>query len=195
MFNLNLENYSENVKSLPKDGQRIIGSIYNKLELEKDSSTGNTKEVPKEYIVVYQAYKPSIANYAVENQKLGGPDFSYSRMSWIKPNFLWMMYRCGWAEKLDQERVLTIWISKEVFESILENATFTSFQSKYFDSEMEWRKELEIKKVRLQWDPDHDYKGNKLERRAIQLGLKDEILENLVVLLKIFTQQGFQYED
>jgi hypothetical protein len=27
--------------------------------------------------------------------------------------------------------------------------------------------------VRLQWNPDHDPTGNKLERRALQLGLRD----------------------
>lgn len=45
-----------------------------------------------ETIVVYQAYRPSIGNYAIEHGRFGGPDFSLQRMSWIKPNFLWMMY-------------------------------------------------------------------------------------------------------
>ncbi len=31
--------------------------------------------------------------------------------------------------------------------------------------------------VRLQWDPDHHPSGAKLERRAIQLGLRGEVLE------------------
>jgi hypothetical protein len=31
--------------------------------------------------------------------------------------------------------------------------------------------------VRLQWDPDHSPFGHKEERRAIQLGLRGEILE------------------
>jgi hypothetical protein len=29
----------------------------------------------------------------------------------------------------------------------------------------------------VQWDPDHDPSGAKLERRAIQLGLRGEVLE------------------
>jgi hypothetical protein len=29
----------------------------------------------------------------------------------------------------------------------------------------------------MQWDPDHDPSGTKLERRAIQLGLRGEILQ------------------
>ncbi|NEP80540.1 MAG: DUF4291 domain-containing protein [Okeania sp. SIO3B3] len=32
--------------------------------------------------------------------------------------------------------------------------------------------------VRLQWDPDHNPMGQKVERRAIQLGLRGEILRN-----------------
>jgi hypothetical protein len=31
-------------------------------------------------------------------------------------------------------------------------------------------------RVRLQWDPDHDPAGNPLPRRAIQLGLRGEVL-------------------
>lgn len=177
-FNISLENYINSFKELPKEGQRIIGYSQNILHHEVENyNTGNLKTIVDNYIVVYQAYKSSIADYAVKYQKLGGDDFNYSRMSWIKPNFLWMMYRCGWAEKENQERVLAIWIKKEVFEEILRNSTFTSFQPNYFSCEDEWRSELENKKVRLQWDPDHNYKGDKIERRAIQLGLKDEVLE------------------
>jgi uncharacterized protein DUF4291 len=27
-------------------------------------------------------------------------------VTWIKPSFLWMMYRCGWGKKAGQETVL-----------------------------------------------------------------------------------------
>nr|WP_298313648.1 DUF4291 family protein [uncultured Aquimarina sp.] len=33
-------------------------------------------------------------------------------------------------------------------------------------------------KVRLQWDPDHDPYGVKLERRAIQVGLRKEFIKS-----------------
>lgn len=177
-FNISLENYLTSLKALPNQGQQVIGYTQNILHREvEDYNTGKLKTITDDYMVVYQAYKKSIADFAVKNQMLGGSDFSYSRMSWIKPNFLWMMYRCGWAEKENQERVLAIWIKKDVFEEILKNATFTSYKSEYYETEQNWRAELELKKVRLQWDPDHDPFGKKLERRAIQLGLKDEILE------------------
>ncbi|MBQ1688320.1 MAG: DUF4291 family protein [Lachnospiraceae bacterium] len=39
-----------------------------------------------------------IANEAVAKGAFGS-HFSMNRMSWIKPSFLWMMYRCGWGTK------------------------------------------------------------------------------------------------
>ena len=54
--------------------------------------------------------------------RFGGDEFSFDRMSWIKTNFLWMMYRCGWASKKNQERVLAVTISRAGFEQILANA-------------------------------------------------------------------------
>ena len=69
-------------------------------------------------IRVYQAYNDKIADEAI---KLGtfGEHFSLTRMPWIKPSFLWMMYRCGWAEKENQERVLAIDIKREAFDEIV----------------------------------------------------------------------------
>jgi hypothetical protein len=122
-------------------------------------------------VVVYQAYCPEIAKYAVEHQKFGGDKFSYKRMSWIKTNFLWMMYRCGWASKKDQEHVLAVWIKREGFEEILRNA-LTGRDEK----ERGMKAGGDRAQVRLQWDPDHTPHGDSERRRAIQLGLRDEIL-------------------
>jgi len=129
-------------------------------------------------IVVYQAFNPNIASYAVANQHFGGNHYSYNRMSWIKPNFLWMMYRCGWAAKEQQKHVLAIWIDKSDFDRILDEAVFSSYQANLYESPEMWKADLAAKKVRLQWDPDHDIYGKKQERKAIQLGLKGEILKD-----------------
>jgi hypothetical protein len=88
-------------------------------------------------------------------------------MSWIKPNFLWMMYRCGWAEKENQQRVLALWIKKKVLEDILSQAVLSSFDDRYYRDKEEWKSQLDSKDVRLQWDPDHDPYGEKITRRAI----------------------------
>ena len=156
---ISMELYSASHQHLPVGGQHIIA---HQTETQ---------------LVVYQAYNPAIAAFAVEHQYLGGSSFSYSRMSWIKPNFLWMMYRCGWASKENQERVLALWLDKTAFESILSEAVFSTFPAGSYASAEVWKQELATKNVRLQWDPDHSPYGGKLTRRALQLGLKGETLE------------------
>lgn len=129
----------------------------------------------QESILVYQAFRPSIASFAVSHQRFGG-DFSYSRMSWIKPNFLWMMYRCGWASKPDQERVLAVRLRRQFFDELLRVAVPSSYSAGSRQSREAWQQAVADSDVRLQWDPDHDPAGRPLERRAIQLGLRGEVL-------------------
>lgn len=104
----------------------------------------------------------------IECNRFGGERFSYNRMSWIKPNFLWMMYRSGWATKRNQEKILAVWILRTGFEEILSHA-LTGRQEK--ERGMDGKSQ-----VRLQWDPDHDPHGVSQQRRAIQLGLRDEVM-------------------
>jgi len=126
-------------------------------------------------VVVYQAYRPSIGRFAAEHGHFGG-DFSLQRMSWIKPNFLWMMYRCGWATKPGQEVVLAVWLAREAFDQILARAVPSSFWDHRYPDRAAWRAELAGSEVRLQWDPDHDPHGRPLTRRAVQLGLRGTVL-------------------
>jgi Domain of unknown function (DUF4291) len=114
-------------------------------------------------VVVYQAYRPSIGRWAVEHGQFGGPGFSFSRMTWIKPNFLWMMYRSGWGTKAGQETTLAVHLRREFFDRLVTGAVPTSADVKPAG-------------VLVQWDPDHDPTGSKVGRRAIQLGLRGEAM-------------------
>lgn len=126
-------------------------------------------------IVVYQAFKPQIADEAVRLGRFG-PSFSRSRMSWIKPNFLWMMYRCGWATKVDQEQVLAIRLSRGFFDGLLRAAVITPFDPERHTSEAAWKVAVANSDVRLQWDPDHGPSGQPQRRRALQLGLRGKVV-------------------
>ncbi len=98
-------------------------------------------------------------------------------MSWIKPNFLWMMYRSGWGTKENQEVVLALRLARAFFDRLLDLAVPSTFDPRRYESEADWKSAVASSEVRLQWDPDHDPHGNPLERRAIQLGLRGAILE------------------
>jgi hypothetical protein len=97
-------------------------------------------------------------------------------MSWIKPNFLWMMYRSGWGTKEGQEVTLAVWLRRAAFDAILQQAVHSNFVPEVYADQAHWQQTLAESTVRLQWDPDHDPSGAKVERRAIQLGLRGDVL-------------------
>jgi hypothetical protein len=152
------EPYSEQVKVWPKDGRHILAQFDD------------------ESIIVYQAYGPAIGRYAVEHGRFGG-EFSYSRMSWVKPNFLWMMYRSGWGAKENQEVTLALRLRRAFFDSLLAEAVPSTWDRDLFATSEEWSRAVGRSAVRLQWDPDHHPSGAKLDRRAIQLGFRGSVVE------------------
>lgn len=149
--------YSKQLSHWPETGRVILA------QYDSDS------------VIVYQAYRPAIGIFAAQSGYFGGP-FKLTRMSWIKPNFLWMMYRCGWGTKEGQEVILAVKLKREAFDQILSLAVHSSFKPKIYNTREAWQQAVQRSNVRLQWDPDHDPKGNKVERRAIQLGLRGEVI-------------------
>jgi hypothetical protein len=154
---MRFQRYLDQVRDWPQAGRHILAQF--------DANS----------IYVYQAYKPSIAQFAVEHQQFGG-DFSFSRMSWIKPNFLWMMYRAGWASKFGQECILAVRLRRMFFDELLRSVVPSTFDSRRFATREEWQAAVASSDVRLQWDPDHDPSGKPIERRAVQLGLRGTAL-------------------
>jgi hypothetical protein len=130
-------------------------------------------------LVVYQAYRSEIAKAAVKAGRFV-PPFSLERMTWIKPSFLWMMERSGWASKPGQEHVLAVRITRAGWEEALNQAVLTTFtQRVYRDSDV-WRAQFGAAPVRVQWDPERDIRGKPQERRAIQVGLSRAIIARYV---------------
>ena len=173
--------YKEQLPSWPKEGHHIMA------------------QYDEEKVVVYQSYRPAIGNFAAEHQYFGGP-FSLNRMTWVKPNFLWMMYRNGWGTKEGQEVVLAIHLKREAFERYLTKAVYSSYQPKIYESQEAWKAEVANSDVRLQWDPDHNPYGAKEVRRAIQLGIRHKEIaqyatEDILLIEDIseFVQEQYQH--
>src|SRR3954471_313681 len=121
-------------------------------------------------IVVYQAYPPEVADAAVAAGRFVAP-FKRDRMTWIKPSFLWMMYRCGWATKPGQERVLAVEISRAGFEWALAHACLSHFDRSHHPDERAWSEQLRASPVRVQWDPERSLHLRALAHRSLQVGL------------------------
>ena len=177
-MNLTTSPYLEQVRNWPREGKHILASF--------DAQS----------IVVYQAYRPQIGEFAIRHGYFGGPAFSYGRMSWIKPNFLWMMYRSGWGTKPGQEITLGLRIRRSFFDRVLSQAVASTHDLEKYSTREDWQVALADSEVRRQWDPDHDPYGAKQDRRAIQLGLRGRMLEAMgkAELLEVIDMSTFVAE-
>ncbi|MFB9522348.1 DUF4291 domain-containing protein [Streptomyces cremeus] len=126
-----------------------------------------------ETVTVYQAYRPGIGLAAARDGRFPG-SWKRDRMTWIKPSFLWMMYRCGWARKEGQEVVLAVEIRREGFDWALRNAVLSHYAPGVHPDRAAWQRELKHSPVRVQWDPERDVRLRPLPYRSLQLGLAGE---------------------
>jgi hypothetical protein len=132
-----------------------------------------------ESITVYQAYPLEIADPAVAAGRFV-PPFKRERMTWIKPSFLWMMYRCGWATKPEQERVLAVEITRAGFEWALAHACLSHFDRTRDADRQAWSRRLKVSPVRVQWDPERSLRLSALPHRSLQVGLSREAVNRYV---------------
>ena len=132
----------------------------------------------KDCIRIYQAYNQSIAEEAIRLQTFGN-NFNVNRMTWIKPSFLWMMYRSNWGTKKNQEYILALDIKRETFDRLLSQAILTSPDA-IDQNGMDWEKAFEDTAVYCQWDPDRSINGKAIQRAAIQIGLKGTALRDFL---------------
>ncbi|QES52420.1 DUF4291 domain-containing protein [Streptomyces venezuelae] len=121
-------------------------------------------------VTVYQAYAPALGLPAARDQRFPAA-WKRERMTWIKPSFLWMMYRCGWATKTDQETVLAVEITREGFDHALAGACLSHYEPGTHPDREAWQSALRAAPARVQWDPERDLHLNPLPYRSLQLGL------------------------
>ncbi|MEU3603504.1 DUF4291 domain-containing protein [Streptomyces sp. NPDC006798] len=124
-------------------------------------------------ITVYQAYPPAIGGPAARDGRFPAA-WKRDRMTWIKPSFLWMMYRCGWGAKEGQETVLAVEISRTGFEWALAHACLSHYDRDLHTDPADWKRQLRESPARVQWDPERDVRLQPLPYRSLQLGLSGE---------------------
>jgi hypothetical protein len=95
-------------------------------------------------------------------------------LTWIKPSFLWMMYRCGWGAKEGQETVHAVDISRDGFEWALRHACLSSYVRGLHPDRAAWQRQVKRAPARVQWDPERDLHPRPLTHRSLQLGLSGE---------------------
>jgi hypothetical protein len=133
----------------------------------------------RDTIVVYQAYPPVIADAALSRGRFVAP-FSFERMTWIKPSFLWLMARSNWGARRGQERTLAVRITRQGWERALSLAVPTDPTAPGYKSYEAWRSQFEQAAVHLQWDTERSLQGAGLPYYSIQVGLSRRIIHEYV---------------
>lgn len=128
-----------------------------------------------EGLYIYQAFKPKTVANAVAKGTFGA-GFNTNRLTWIKPSFAWVLQRTQYATKHRMNAIARIKLSHEGWLHVLEQAVPTQFDPNRYENEEEWQQALETAIVIHQWDPERNLTGQKLDRAAIQIGMRSEVL-------------------
>ncbi len=140
----------------------------------------HTQEIRANYdnntITVYQAYGKAIALPALKNNRFEKP-FSFNRMTWIKPSYLWLMERSNWGTKSNQEYILGIKIKKTAWEKALSLGVLTHPDKAIYKNGWDWEQQFKKAKIHIQWDPERSLRGKKLNIRSIQVGVSRFLIE------------------
>ncbi|AYG80839.1 hypothetical protein DWB77_02977 [Streptomyces hundungensis] len=124
-------------------------------------------------VTVYQAYDPALGLPAARDGRFPA-GWKRERMTWVKPSFLWMMYRSGWGTKEGQRTVLAVEIRRDGFDWALAHACLSHYERATHGEQAAWKRELRRAPARVQWDPERDLRLQALPYRSLQLGLAGE---------------------
>ena len=130
-------------------------------------------------VYVYQAFKPETVEIAVEKGTFG-KGFGFDRTSWIKPSFGWVLRRTKYGTKNRMQGIAKIKITHDAFLEILNQSIESHWNKNVFPNEDDWMLALKKSEVIHQWDPERDLIGKRLNRQAIQIGIRGEVLRKYV---------------
>ena len=133
----------------------------------------------KDTIVIYQAYSDQIADAAIKQQRFVSP-FSFHRMTWIKPSFLWLMHRSNWGQKSNQQRTLAVYISRTGWDKALSLGVLTHPEPAVFANPTDWAPRFRDAPVHIQWDTERSLRGAGLAHYSIQVGIGRQLIREFV---------------
>ena len=133
----------------------------------------------KDAVVIYQAYAPNIAEPALKNQQFVSP-FLFHRMTWIKPSFLWLMYRSNWCQKNGQQMALAVHISRSGWDKALSLGVLTHPEPSIHPNPTIWEQQFHDAHVHIQWDTERSLRGAGLNHFSIQVGISRHLIGEYV---------------
>lgn len=147
-------------------------------------------------VVVYEAMGRAQGRSLLERGHLGAIIGDVDRMHWFGTSFTWFMRSTGWATEPGQKMVFAVWVRRDRFDEMLQQAVPAHFTQSAFENREAWQQALDDSDVRAQWSPDFPPQGPKLDRKAIQFGLRGDMLRGYATdwVLGIEDMTGFVHQ-
>ena len=130
-------------------------------------------------VYVYQAFRPKTVQIAVEKGTFG-KGFTFERTSWIKPSFGWVLRRTKYGSKNRMQVIAKIKLGHDSFLDLLSQSVDAHCNPDFFENEDSWTRAINTSDVIHQWDPERDIIGRRLDRQAIQIGIRGKVIRNYV---------------
>ena len=129
-----------------------------------------------DWVRVYQAFDPEVGKALLDHREFRA-GFNKNRYTWIKTSLPWIARRSLWASAVNQQMVLAIDIKRSFFDRLLLNSHNSSpVFGVYYENRSHYKSESAKKQNVVQWDPDRDWNGNRMSRKAIQIGVSPAFL-------------------
>ena len=129
-----------------------------------------------DWVRVYQAFDPEVGKSLLDHREFRA-GFNKNRYTWIKTSLPWIAKRSLWASAVNQKMVLAIDIKRSFFDRLLLSSHNSSpVFGVYYENRSHYKSESAKKQNVVQWDPDRDWNGNRMSRKAIQVGVSPAFL-------------------
>jgi len=88
-----------------------------------------------------------------------------------------LLRRSNYGTKNRMQAIAKIKLSHQAFREILNQSVETHWNKDVFLEEDDWSKKLHNSDVIHQWDPERDLVGKRLDRQAIQIGIRGAVIK------------------
>lgn len=133
----------------------------------------------RDTIVVYQAYSDAIADAALRAGRFV-PPFSFQRMTWIKPSYLWLMARSHWGTRANQTRILAVRLARSGWQTALSEGVLTAFEPRVHRTCDAWQAAFDTAPIHIQWDSERSFAGRPLNYQSLQVGISRQRIQDYV---------------
>lgn len=130
----------------------------------------------EERVLVWQAHRADIADEALQHGRFGGASWSLRRHTVVRLSLPSLLHRVDFGRRKGRERVLGLWLRRDVFDALLQQAVHRVYEAAVYGSIRTWRLATRWAQVSVEWHDDLGLDGHPDGTETLRIGLRQEAL-------------------